>query len=718
MWIMMNKKLTTMLFSLLLAVGWTTGASAQRLPMKKVHATHTMELNRENQHGAHGEALTNRFSSGEMLNAPKRSQNFNSTASAVHDKAWYENLAPVTWSGGSQNITEPFTDPDGMIALLKRVYTDRTIPGAKYSDAWGCDIPYQTIQYGWNILGTNYNEGVTITTNYYCGIYQIAITDGRGEVLDYWDYNEHGTTLPSTWTATGTLTDEYQYGYNTYTVLPHFNNGGTITIPASELQNDYGYAEVVVFVANWFSSDTDYKATMQLGNSTYGYSNYNNVPYSDDTVYGYDFGVPGTMTPPDENGYTVMLVKLYDGKNPNSLTHPTDSAPAFTHSEAELRSYFQTYVKEIQLLTGGLRVGEGTAQAGTAFTYSGDLNRFFFIGKGKMRYQCSLDSLPYFDAAPFYSMYEEFSPTTSGAEQDEVTDFFDKMRLEETYAVQHDCISVNYLQHYFSMSGKMGTNENPISNLIFYIPDKRGVDADWRTYNPAHQPQVGMYIIHLDAQVQSIPNDRDHYNVNVTWTSNLGHIAGDTDVPQIYYLFATYEDGTTELLTVDGTDDLSFVHYVDAGDPKGYPISYYVIGMPFVDENNDGINDYTGTNVFADIDTDFQAQSNTKKVNIPGKNDFIMIDLARYESDYVVGEEVNYYRNFISIENIPATETNGITKDYVGDGIKSLVLLRSGKKVIYLDLKMDGDKCYYRFRYLDQVKEDGYGDDGNLISNP
>jgi len=108
----------------------------------------------------------------------------------------------------------------------------------------------------------------------------------------------------------------------------------------------------------------------------------------------------------------------------------------------------------------------------------------------------------------------------------------------------------------------------------------------------------------------------------------------------------------------------------------------------------------------------------TKKVNIPGKNDFIMIDLARYESDYVVDEEVNYYRNFISIENIPATETNGITKDYVGDGIKSLVLLRSGKKVIYLDLKMDGDKCYYRFRYLDQVKEDGYGDDGNLISNP
>ena len=32
MWIMMNKKLTTMMFSLLLAVGWTSSASAQLLP--------------------------------------------------------------------------------------------------------------------------------------------------------------------------------------------------------------------------------------------------------------------------------------------------------------------------------------------------------------------------------------------------------------------------------------------------------------------------------------------------------------------------------------------------------------------------------------------------------------------------------------------------------------------------------------------------------------
>ncbi len=711
---MMNKKILTMLFGLLLAVGWTNGASAQRLPEDKVKAARTMELNQGNLRNISSEATPMRFKMGNSFNAPNRSQNFNFTASAVHDKAWYENLAPVTWGNNSKLLTEPFTDPDGMMALVKRVYTDRTIPGAKYSEAWGCDIPYQTIEYGWNIVGTNYNEGVRIYINSsYISLMAIRIKDKDGTVLQAW-YSSSTLNLPSGWQTSTDLTRETWYdnegeGYYVW----YMNGGGYFTIPAADLSNTTGYATIEVAAVS--TNNTVIKNGIRVGNSTFDYG-YADIEYEDLYIYPI-MSIPGTITPPDENGYTVMLVKLFDGKNPNDLTHPTDSAPAFTYSEAELRSYFETYVKEIQLLTGGLRVGEGTDKAGTAFTYSGDLNRFFFIGKGKMRYQSSMQFLPYYDAAPFYSMYEEFSPTTSGAEQDEVTDFFDKMRQEETYAVQHDCVSVNYLQHYFSMSGKMGTNENPISNLVFYIPDRRGNNADWRTYNPAHQPQVGMYIIHLNAAVQAIPNDPDHYNVNVTWTSNLGHIAGDTDVPQIYYLFATYENGTTVLLTPDGTDDLSYLHNVDTGDPDGYPISYYVIGMPFVDDNNDGINDYTGTNVFNDIDADFQAKSNTETVNIPGKNDFVNLERVRYESDYDVVDELNYYRNFFTVKNIPTTGPNGVTKDYVGTNGKSLVLLRGGDKVIYLDLKMEGDKCYYRFRYVDRTIEDGYNEDGNKNSN-
>lgn len=711
---MMNKKILTMLFGLLLAVGWTSSASAQRLPMKLVDAPRTMELNRENPRGTHSEAVPKWFSKGERLNAPKRSTQFNVTANVVHDKAWYASKAPVTWGSNSKLLTEPFTDPDGMIALLKRVYTDRTIPGIKFSAAWGCDVPYQTIQYGWNILGTNYNEDVKIIINSNIRLYTIEIRRPDGSIIKDWTAPQtsySGSNFPSEWTTSRTL-QRYTWENTAYTY--YMNGGGTITIPASDLQNDGGYASIYIGAVSIATNPTEDNSWLQVGNDTFDYGT--SVIQNDDIYYYHPMTVPGTITPPDENGYTVMLVKLYDGQNPNDLTHPTDSAPEYTHSEAELRSYFETYVKEIQLLTDGLRVGEGTDKAGTAFTYSGDLNRFYFISKGKMAYMSSLDILA-FDLAPFYSMYEEFSPTTSAATQDEVTDFFDRMRQEETYPVKHDCQSVNYLQHYFSMSGKMGTNENPISNLVFYIPDNRGSSSTWRTYVANHQPNVGMYIIHLNAAVQAIPNDPDHYNVNVTWTSNLSHIAGDTDVPQIYYLFATYENGTTVLLTPDGTDDLSYLHNVDTGDPNGYPISYYVIGMPFVDNNNDGINDYTGTNVFDEIDTDFQAKSNTETVNIPGKNDFVNLERVRYESDYDVVDELNYYRNFFTVKNIPTTGTNGVTKDYVGTNGKSLVLLRGGDKVIYLDLKMEGDKCYYRFRYVDRTIEDGYNEDGNKNTN-
>ena len=49
MWIMMNKKLTTMLFSLLLAVGWTTGASAQKLANSTAteNLRHSMQMESE-----------------------------------------------------------------------------------------------------------------------------------------------------------------------------------------------------------------------------------------------------------------------------------------------------------------------------------------------------------------------------------------------------------------------------------------------------------------------------------------------------------------------------------------------------------------------------------------------------------------------------------------------------------------------------------------------
>lgn len=691
----MRNKLTIILFGLLLAVGWTGDASAQLKATrdisskKKVTVEKTVNLQTNRQGEQMGEAQPSML---QKFNAPRRSNNYSVTAPAVRSKAQFEAMGRLSWTdvnnqSQSTLLTEPYTDPNGMMALVREIYTNRNIPGIKYSAAWGCDVPYQTIQFGWDIIGTNYSEGVTITANEYAGIYEIDITDANDNVLFTWDYEDYYYDgVPSDWTVNGTLTD-YQY-------LPHFVGEGSITIPASYLQNSNGYAKVVVWSVNYYSEDVT--ATLELSHPSYGSTSYT-VDYSEESVYSCEMDIPGAMLPPYDNGYTVMLVKLRDDVD-------FTNKPYETNSEAELRSYFQTYVKEVQLLADGYRVGSGE-NAGTLFSYSGDLNRFYFISKGKMFYYCSIypmSSTYYVDNAPFYSMYEEFSPTTT-AEGAEITDFYARMQNNESYPIVHDCRSVAYQEHYFSMAGKDGTAEHEVNSLVFFIPDHRG-QANSRNYVTNHQPRTGLYVIDITPTVQSTASP-DYYNVHVTWDANLDDISGGADVPQTYHLFVVYSDGTEVELTnpQTGTTYTYFDHNnLPAGDPAAYPVGYYVIGTP------------TGS-----TNPDFTARSKTKWVTIPGKNDFIGLTLVRHESDYMPNVNKNYYRNFLYPMNLEALGGNGVTKDYVGTEGRSLVLKRDGEPVIKLELIMDGTKAYYRLTNVatDKDIEPGYGEDGNKTNN-
>ena len=720
---MMNKKFLTMMFSLLLAVGWTSDASAQQLPPKRIK---TKTVSQANVPLVNGETVKPKFgfaefNNGQRHNAPKRTQNYTSTAPITHTKAWYEQQVPVTWGSNSAPLTARFTDPDGMIALLKRVYTDKNIPGIKHSDAKssildgvdgnGNDVPYQTIEYGWNIIGTEYPDDLTIVAWTGVAFYEILVEDPQGNTLAHWIAPQYGSnpSLPTGWTASSNLTrytaqvpngETDWWGnpeYDTYYTY-YLSSNGTITIPASDLSNSYGYVNVKIAAISRYQSPTQDNSLLAAGNDTHNYSIFTVSENDDIYYYGYDgilTSIPGEIsTPPDDNGYTVMMVKLKDGVNDTVSVR----APMYTADETELHDYFSTYIKEIQLLTDGMRVGGNTDKAGTVFAYTGDLNRFFFISKGKMYYLSSLNHIGY-DRAPFYSMYEEFSPYTT---RDTLgsADFYDRMKKGESYPVVHDCNSVSFMQHYFSMSGKKGTSENAVSSLVFYIPDKRGFEDSTRNYHAEHRPEVGLYLITLNAEAQP-STQQEHYTVTVTWESNLNDITSNT-IAQSYRLWEiiTAPDGT--VTTREITSMLSDVHdtsltYDVPQYDDSYTITYYVIGTP-----DDATNKDT-----------FFAKSNEKDVIIPGLNDFIGLSMKRYECDYDVENQLNYYRNFLSPKNLEYLGTQGVTKAYVGSDGKTLVLYRNDEPVGYLDLKMDGDKCYYRFRYLDQQIEPGYGPDGN-----
>ena len=697
---MMNKKFLTMMFSLLLAVGWTSSAQAQKKEMRVVPK---MAL-APDRTDAHGKAVPNQQRAALSSYVPSRTQTASPIAPETRTKAWFESLDPVTWNdlqGNSRStlLTEPYTDAKGMIALLKRIYTDKTIPGAKYSAPRDCDIPYQTIEKGWNIIGTNYLDDAVIKVNSRrVYIREIEILDGNRETIR--DYKpEDGTlTMPTGWETTS---DGY-YWYCTS------SNGGSVAIPAAWLQNDYGFAEVKVYCRPQSASYNG--VILSLGNQTYDFTN-DTLTYTSGYVSIADWIFPGTInTPPDDNGYTPLLVKLKDGIN----SDPNVLAPWNTSSAQELENYFTTYVDEIQLMTDGLRVGENGDNPGTAFSYTGNLNRFYFISKGKMFYYAALDAFQGYDRAPFYSMYEEFS-ANDVADETGFTDFYIRMMKGESYPIVHDCMGVIYRQHYFSMAGKQGTSSNDVSSLVFFIPDYRGVlNSDWRTYDVNHQPRIGMYIITLDAEAHASTTQEGYYDVVVNWESNLDDITDNT-VPQTYKLYEIMyneETGKNDTTLVYTGPNTTWTKPYEVGKPDSYPITYYVIGTPDNTTN-----------------PDFYDKSNDDEVIIPGENDFLALYRLGYESDYVIGanenddKEKNYYRNYLSVQNLEALGNESITPNTIGTGKRTLVLYRletAGETIVaYLDLMMEGNKPYYRIRYVkeNQDVEPGFTGPTNYTTN-
>ena len=347
------------------------------------------------------------------------------------------------------------------------------------------------------------------------------------------------------------------------------------------------------------------------------------------------------VTAPNEDGHTLFLVKL---KN------YTDDPTFHTSTKADLVDYFSKYVESIQLISDGLRVGSGN-DAGTLFNISGTFNRFFILGKGKsVHFDPTTSDLepPY---APFYNMFEEYSPTTTDPDA-EITDFYQKMNEGETYPVVHDCASVISFKHYFSMSGHSSTEEKSLSDMIIFIPDNRNAYQQ-RDYNPNYQPTTGRYVIQLEADA-NISATEGYYDVTLDWTSTLNEVAGE--VPQTYtvYIVTTDEHGTQSYEYLTTTTSTTYTYQEPQGE-HSYTISYIVHGE-------------------ATQNSAFEAWSNIADVVIPGTNDFLELKLGHYESDYRSAEELNYYRNYLNIAN--EDELNALTPARVAGGEGSFTLYR------------------------------------------
>ena len=131
-------------------------------------------------------------------------------------------------------------------------------------------------------------------------------------------------------------------------------------------------------------------------------------------------------------------------------------------------------------------------------------------------------------------------------------------------------------------------------------------------------------------------------------------------------------------------------------DEHSYTITYIVHGQP-----SDGEHDM------------FVAWSNQASVIIPGTNDFLSLQLNHFESDYRSAEELNYYRNFLNVENEDVL--NALTPARINAGEDTFVLYRFDTTnpdvmipVAVLKLTVNGNNVRYTVTYDNQEPLAGY----------
>ena len=738
-------KLTSLMFGLLLAVGWTNVAQAQALPQGGfaerlgiadvgAQVNTNVLASAQKKATAFDQSITNMvmgqasvkgpvqakalpLPKRTMASAPKRVADTGPN-SVVHNKAYYQQFKySYTDDNGTVHNdvdpTEEAKDPNQIYELLRWVYGNPNFPGPKYSaytPAYVQEDPvvYGPIAGGWNITaagsGTN-DQVITITTSdtyaFMDSIYVKAgdqLLTAYGGVAGDWNSSTYAAVFPTGWTASPTAT-YYVYSGQVYSFF-YQNGGGTITIPKSLLQ---GNSTVQVYIEG-LAASTSYASTITVNGETQSLSSEERTTLTWTVTFPEedpDTFVQGTVQAPYEDGYTALMVSLYNDTTKIYPENMNSYQGSWQYTQkSDLINYIRDNIQSVKLLTDGMRIGSRDDHTiGTVFSCDGTYNRFFLLGKGQARkkapqLQTNINNgyWPEYcgEEGPFKTMFEQFSPTTGNVGAD-ITDFYSKLMEGNVYNVVHDCASVIQNKHQFSMSGKKGTQAIALTGLNFFIPDYRllwwslnrsvngySATVDGRDMNPyvatnttsgAHgttnyyssatsipyfaawfaqynqqfAPKMGIYKIMLDATANQVaqlyaPGNRN-YAVTLTWVSSLNEMSGH-EVPQTYTVYYFDENGDRQYLVVEGvtntngqTGVTTLTYYVEQKE-HSYTIDYIVEGSPDDTEH-----------------PQFVAISNVDGVVIPGWNDFVGLELDHHESDFVVKDMANWYRNFLSVVN-------------------------------------------------------------------
>lgn len=374
--------------------------------------------------------------------------------------------------------------------------------------------------------------------------------------------------------------------------------------------------------------------------------NYYGLPHEKEgnSLYGKVDGQWGisSVSKPNQDGYTMILVAMHDDWKKSAYdSKDYKHAPSGGYTSAHTGDYrfINESIKWVRVISNAARIvddNNAPNHSGVLFNIDDTMNRFYVMTKGKTRATTS--------SAPFYKMFELFSPTTNDNTAD-TPNYYNRMMAGEIHNILHDCGSVEGLEHYFAMGGKKGTDSYNTTGLVFYLPDYRyqpwsGRDnnGDYTWYNQNYAPQTLMYTIKLKAtRGENLAETTDGsrmYDVTLDWTTSLDQLSPSGTLPQEFDLYYVVNGVRQDTPFATGITEHTYTYQVPQY-LEGYEITYQISGRP--------------------IGTQFKkAWSNTDKVTIPGYDPFERLELnidGNYKSTYEQDMEHNKYENLITATN-------------------------------------------------------------------
>ncbi len=565
---------------------------------------------------------------------------------AMRDSSFFAGIE-YTWKENgvgaehTSNLNQVATDPDQIIAMLTKVYTDPSIPGnlKRGFSASGTDEAGNIVNYPGvgeiSHSGTDYSTGYSYEPSYGWDIPGRLETPVQNTSFRYYGNNSYATTLYADYC----YMDSMQYA-------PSYDG---LTLLLVETVDDFKYSTVEEKVNALPAGTSDYiKLRTQIQ-------------------------------------YTVKSARIISEAKRTTGASSLEAGTLFKIDADKLNKFFLLAKGQVRYIKNSWSaIGEQTSS--TAFR----ANPSYFRLK---QYQNSSSSLyeGFVDADtgdPFYHMFEQFSPVTADSEAG-LDDVYQSLVNMQSFGVKHDCAGIPMMNHHFMMYGEDSDPDDcqDVRDLMFFVPDyrmlkfsstensgdeynrDRGQLLKYLNYHPDHKPTLGLFVIRQNEIPEGTTiwkNEQSMtglYKHQLSWKSNLDDfLPGDEQEYELWevvvdefgvesYQHVYYRNNSGEYTDADGNV---------VGEANKVPIVLNRVDMT----------DFLYTYVYVDMTAGSQTRtyvirgrdkghflslqmSNQEAIVIPGvdPNEKVHLIGATYYSRYNPDNEKNCYSNKLEMQN-------------------------------------------------------------------